>query len=144
MSINDKTLAVMKAINQALATRGWCLVRGGIGVGKTSAIREALHQTGWEALWKGWPALEAQETRTQLSTEAKECLVLDGLVDEWAPGETQTSNPSWTAFYAATTVAMDRAKLGLLTIVCVAVQEEQGEIHPDLESLPGCVVVTLR
>ena len=145
MSLNDKTLAVMKGLHQAVAIRGWCLVQGEIGVGKTSAIREALYQTGWEAVWKGWPDLEDQDARAQLLTEPKELLVLDGLTDEWAPDTAQSPTPSWTAFYAATTVATARAEHGLMTVLCAVVHPEgDAATYPDLENLPGCVVVTLR
>ncbi len=143
MTINDKTLKVMKGLNQALATRGWCLVGGEVGVGKTSAVREALRQTGWEAVWKGWSDLEGEDAQMLLSTEPKELLALDGLVEEWVPGVEQAPDQSWAAFYAATTVAAARAKLGLMTVVCAVVHSEGGGMRPDLANLPGCVVVIL-
>jgi hypothetical protein len=144
MSIDDKVLKVMKGINQAVATRGWCLVEGGTGTGKTSATQEALHQTGWEAVWMGASDLEGEEARQALCTTPKELLVLDGLVDEWVPVEKeQMPAQSWTALYTAMTVAMARAKCGLMTVVCAGVRREGAETPPELDDLPGCVVVTL-
>ncbi|CAK0741598.1 hypothetical protein CCP3SC15_1160001 [Gammaproteobacteria bacterium] len=145
MSIDDKVLKVMKGINQAVATRGWCLVEGGVGVGKTRATQEALHQIGWEAVWKGVSDLEGEEARQALRTEPKELLVLDGLVDEWVPAEKeQMPDRSWTSLYSAVTVAMARAEQGLMTVVCAIVCRDEEEKHPELDDLPGCVAVILR
>ncbi|CAK0738481.1 hypothetical protein CCP3SC1_1090002 [Gammaproteobacteria bacterium] len=144
MSIDDKVLKVMKCLNQAVAVRGWCLVEGGVGVGKTRATQEALHQMGWEAVWKGVPDLENEQTRQALLTEPKELLVLDGLVEEWAPIETeQVPGRAWTSLYAAMMVAMARAENGLMTVICAICREDGDEKHPELNDLPGCVSVTL-
>jgi|GEM_PF-6732898 len=143
MSFDDKVLKVMKCINQAVAVRGWCLVEGGVGVGKTRATQEALHQIGWEAAWREVSELEDEKARSTLSIEPKELLVLDGLVEEWDPVEAgQMPSRSWTSLYTAMTVAMARAENGLMTVIC-AVCREGDEKRPELNNMPGCVAVTL-
>lgn len=144
MSIDDKVLKVMTGLNQAMANRGWCLVEGDVGVGKTRAIQDALRQLGWEAVWKGILDLEKEETRQALWTIPKELLVLDGLVDEWAPTEMeQTPDSSWTALYTAMTVAMARAQHGLMTVICAVIHREGKAPSPEVNDIPGCVVITL-
>ncbi|CAK0765118.1 hypothetical protein CCP3SC5AM1_30048 [Gammaproteobacteria bacterium] len=145
MSIDDKVLRVMKGLNQAITSRGWCLVEGEVGVGKTRAIQEAVRQIGWQAAWMGVSDLESEETRQTLAIIPKELLVLDGLVDEWAPSNEMglTPAPSWTALYMAITLAMSRASHNLMTVICVAIHREGKARPPEWDYLPGCVVITL-
>ncbi len=145
MSLDDKVLGVMRGLNQAAEKRGWCLVEGASGVGKTGAIREAIHQLGWDAVWMGVAELEAkaEEGQQGLTEEPRELLVFDGLVDEWTCADlSQLPDGSWTALYSAITVAMARAQQGLLTVVAATCQDGDGD-HLIEEKLPGCVVVSM-
>jgi hypothetical protein len=143
MSIDDKVLKVMTGLNQAMATRGWCLVEGEVGAGKTRTLQEALRQIGWEAVWKEVSELKEEDARQILQTTPKELLVFDGLVDEWAPSEmAQMPDSSWTDLYAAITVAMARAKHGLITVICATIHQE-GVPRPELDDIPGCIPITL-
>jgi hypothetical protein len=140
MDNNERVVAIMKGLQQAAADRGWCLIEGGVGAGKSHGLHEALYQLGWESVWKG-PEDLAAEAGT-FAADPRETLVFDGLVEEWAPDR---SDPvpveAWTRLYAAIEVATERARQGLLTVVCA---DTRGHAeHIDRDSLVGCVAVDL-
>lgn len=140
MESNERVVAIMKGLQRAAAERGWCLVEGEVGAGKTHGLREALHQLGWESVWKG-PADLVQDAG-DLVAAPPEVLVFDGLVEEWAPDRDGAApGEAWTRLYTAIEVAMQRADHGLMTVVCADARAH--DEHVDRETLTGCVAIEL-
>jgi hypothetical protein len=143
VSYQENLLAVMRGLQEAAQTRGWCLVEGPAGSGKTPAVQAALRQLGWEAVWMGAADLsEAPRPHAEPASAPVETLVVDGLVDEWAPDpDHPRPERGWTGLYAALDLAMERSRHGLLTVLCVTCRE--GAEHFDRSQLAGCVPIRL-